>query len=145
MFGYTRFAYLGGYEYFPSWQPEEWNSACVLASAPLSRFKVIINGETAVEISNYTGLYSQLGGGKNLVLMNDGGYWGGEPMHGAVTDVNVWPRQLSQTELEDWAECRGAAQGRSVAGSRPTSWSNSFMLAALAAAARMTLTATLRP
>ena len=115
MFGYTRFAYLGGYEYFPSWQPEEWNSACVVASAPLSRFKVIINGETTVEISNYTGLYSQLGGGKNLVLMNDGGYWGGEPMHGAVTDVNVWPRELSQSELEDWAECRGAAQGRSVA------------------------------
>ena len=116
MFGYSRYAYLGGYEYFHSWQPGEWNSACVVvASGPLSRFRVIINGETALEISNYTGLYSRLGGGKNLVLMNDGGYWGGEPMHGAVTDVNVWPRDLSEAELEDWAQCRETAPGRMVA------------------------------
>ena len=58
-----------------------------------------------MEISNYTGLYSQKKD-RNLVLMNDGGYWGGEPGHGAMTDVNVWHRELSDVEMSDWAHCR---------------------------------------
>ena len=71
MFGYSRYAYLGGYEYFPSWQPGQWNSACILAaSGPRSRFKVTINGETALEISNYTGLYSRMGA-KNIIYIVD--------------------------------------------------------------------------
>ena len=115
VFGYSRYAYLGGYEYFQSWQPGDWNSACILAaSGPASRFKVVINGETALEVSNYNGLFSQLGD-KNLVLMNEGGYWGGEPSHGAMTDVNVWPRDLSDGEVSDWAQCRRTPPGRTLA------------------------------
>ena len=32
VFGYSRYAYLGGYEYFQAWQPGEWNTACILAT-----------------------------------------------------------------------------------------------------------------
>ena len=36
--------------------------------------------------------------------MNDGGYWG-FPMHGAITDVNIWSRVLSPSQISDWSLC----------------------------------------
>ena len=38
--------------------------------------------------------------------MNEGGYWDWLPMHGAVTDFNVWSRVLTPRQIADWAHCK---------------------------------------
>ena len=60
------------------------------------------------ESSSYTIRYQ---GNHNLVLMNDGGFWGGSPMHGKVTDVNVWSRVLTDDEIHHWEECKSSQGG----------------------------------
>ena len=37
-----------------------------------------------------------------------------EPHHGAMTDVNIWDRILSEQELSDWMFCRTETGGNVV-------------------------------
>ena len=39
----------------------------------------------------------------NILLMNE---FDENPMHGMVTDLNIWSRVLSLQEISDWAQCR---------------------------------------
>ena len=89
--------------YYPSWQPGVWNQACITASDSQGSFEININGETHYRTNNYRKTFSRRD--QNIVLMNDGGYWEGLPMHGSVTDVQVWGRVLRREEMVAWYHC----------------------------------------
>ena len=95
--------------FYPGWQPGLWNHACLTASDSQGVVDININGETHYRSNNYQGTFSRLD--TNLVLMNDGGYWEGIPMHGSVTDVQVWGRILSREEMVAWYHCETSSAG----------------------------------
>ena len=105
VFGYTNFGSGSSFSYFPSWQPGLWTSVCVVASKSQAELRVRINGVTVARVESYNGFYQDTD--KNLVLMNNF-YWGKNPSHGAITDVNIWGRLLSDQQTLDWALCRTA-------------------------------------
>ena len=70
--------------------------------------KININEKNVFESNSYTIKYE---GAYNIVLMNDGAFWGGSPMHGKMTDVNVWSRVLTDKEIHHWEECKNDQGG----------------------------------
>ena len=99
VFGYIRYGKGSSFSYFESWQPRVWNSGCITVSRIEGYINLSINGEF---ISTYHGRPPF---DTNIVLMNK--MDGGQPNHGAITDVNIWSRRLSPRELKDWAFCEG--------------------------------------
>ena len=95
--------------YYPAWQPDLWNHGCITASEVRGLVEININGETRYRNYNYRKTFSRLD--QNIVLMNDGGYWEGLPMHGSVTDVQVWGRVLSREEMVAWYHCNSTSTG----------------------------------
>ena len=95
--------------YYPAWRPGVWNQACITASDSQGFFDININGETQFRTENYRKTLSRRN--HNIVLMNDGGYWEGLPMHGSVTDVQVWGRLLSREEMVAWYHCNTTIAG----------------------------------
>ena len=88
----------------PAWSPGLWNSVCVSASASLGLFSVNINdGEIRFRTEQYDGYHTKHHTNIQLMGHSDTVY----PMRGAVTDVNVFSRILSEEEVEDWARCGG--------------------------------------
>ena len=88
----------------PAWSPGVWNSVCVSASASLGLFSVNINaGEIRFRTEQYEGYHTKHQ--VNIVLMGGGEQYrdSAYPMHGAMTDVNVFSRILSEEEVGDWA------------------------------------------
>ena len=67
-----------------------------------------MNEENVFETTSYSIKYQ---GDHNIVLMNDGNFWGGSPMHGKMTDVNVWSRVLTDDEIHHWEECKSDQTG----------------------------------
>ena len=93
---------------FKTWQPGVWNSICMTYDGEKQEMKININEKNVLESNSYTIKYQ---GGHNIVLMNDGAFWGGSPMHGKVTDVNVWRRVLTDKEIHHWEECKSSEGG----------------------------------
>ena len=89
---------------FPPWSPGLWNSVCISASASLGLFSLNINdGEIRFSTDQYDGYHSKHDG--SIILMGSPDH--ARSMHGAVTDVNVFSRLLSEEEVGDWARCGG--------------------------------------
>ena len=93
--------------YFPSWPPGVWTSVCVTASKLRSFVEVNINGEIVVSTGDYEGHFQKYE--RNIFLMNTLDRF--RPSHGAITDVNVWRRILTEEEVTDWQHCRGEPEG----------------------------------
>ena len=94
---------IPGSSVLPSWSPGIWNSVCISASASLGQFSININdGEIRLRTEQYEGYHTNHH--TNILLM---GRPEGYPVHGAVTDVNVFSRILSEEEVGDWARCGG--------------------------------------
>ena len=89
---------------FKTWRPQIWNTLCWLVHHEKSNFKMIINGETAVDNSNYHADDDVL----QFQYMN---FRERHPVQGAVTDVQVWNRTLSGRDLEDWRLCLSKEEG----------------------------------
>ena len=95
---------LNEFRDFPSWSPGVWNSVCISASASLGLLSVNINdGEIRFRTEQYDGYHTKHHTNIQLMGHSDTVY----PMHGAVTDVNVFSRILSEEEVGDWARCGG--------------------------------------
>ena len=97
------------YGYYPSWQPAIWNHACITATDSSGYLDININGKSVYRTNNYMKSFSRLD--HNLVLMNDGGFWDGFPMHGSMTDLQVWSRVLSREEVVGWSFCNTSLTG----------------------------------
>ena len=108
VFGYANFGGDDLYSFFPVWSPGLWNSFCISVSKPRGFEKITINGEQVTGTPRYMGYFQDED--TNIVLMNS--RVSDEPHHGAVTDVNVWSRILSDQEIEDWALCRADIEGK---------------------------------
>ena len=84
---------------FPVWQPGEWNSICILASADQGTLEYHINGARVFQTAEYNGVFKRTRA--NLILMNEGGFWteAGLPLQGSMTDVNIWSELLSSEKI----------------------------------------------
>ena len=81
---------------------------CLTYKASNNQLKINMNEANVFESDSYTIKYQ---GDHNIVLMNDGAFWGGSPMHGKMTDVNVWSRVLTDEEIHHWEECKNDQGG----------------------------------
>ena len=106
--GYSRYGVGDNNQYYSLLRPGSWNSLCVSASVPRKMFSVSLNGVLVFRTDSYEGMFSS--GDTNLVLMNDGGDLGDVPLHGAVTDVNIWGEVLSAQQVQDWAACSSTSR-----------------------------------
>ena len=84
----------GTKHFYPSWQPGVWSSVCVAVSKTSRFMAVNINGDN-VATNRYYGVYHQHD--VNIFLMDPQ-----QPSDGAVTDVNVWRRILTEEEIRQW-------------------------------------------
>ena len=95
------------------WKPESWNSICVVLC---NSSKLWLNGEI---IANDTSdiFRRAIKTKKNLSFMGnsrEGLYHGegyGFSLFGAMTDINIWNRNLTESEVEQWSRCELGAGG----------------------------------
>ena len=93
---------------FPSsLKPNTWNSLCLKVTSTSTVIK--LNGEEFIihKNDNSGSAFSDYG---NYRFMNDP-YHKVAPMYGAITDLNVWNRILSEEESENWMNCTIQTEG----------------------------------
>ena len=91
------FGLLGHHLTFPIWVPYVWNTLCQVKDQKRSYSLYWLNRKTILESSEDTELDDLQG----TVFMNQISH----PFIGAMTDVQVWNRSLTVTELDLWAVC----------------------------------------
>ena len=98
------------------WMPGTWNSICLRLCASCNQSQVWFNGETILSNQHYSGHHKT--DNSNIQVMGryfpangqvEAGYW--FSVFGAMTDVNIWNRGLSQSEVEQWSRCELGAGG----------------------------------
>ena len=92
------FVFNNKFEEFSSWVPGQWNSACILMDKPRGYYGVFMNDEKVLEFSDFTTDYSS-----PIPLLN--GRCLCAPLHGAMTDLNVWDSVLEEEQLLNWTRC----------------------------------------
>ena len=73
---------------------------------------------TVAESDTYTGYYQDVD--SNVLLLNNFD-WGPVPFHGAVSDVNIWSRVLTEEEILSWSLCERDISGKVL------SWEESIL------------------
>ena len=101
--GFSNLGKSNSFSYYPVWEPGQWNSFCVTASISGALLRVNINGQTMAESDSYGGYYQNVN--RNILLMNNFDF-GPTPVHGAVSDLNIWSRILSEEEISAWSLCQ---------------------------------------
>ena len=95
-----------------SWIPGTWNSFCLSLSASKKQYDIMFNGVTLVTEGPYNGFHLKETGN---VWMMGGEVTTGEvvwnSLFGAMTDVNIWNRSFSHTELVQWSRCELQTKG----------------------------------
>ena len=97
--------YHDGSQYFPAWQPNVWNTVCITATE--SVLNITLNQVQVFTDQEYEGNHRSVEADK-IVLMN---LFEENPMHGMVTDLNIWSRVLSSQEISDWSQCGHSQPG----------------------------------
>ena len=88
------------------WTPGVWNSACFGLSISRKLNQVWFNGKMIKSNNIISSLESFVSQGKPLSLMGDPEYGNySYSFFGAMTDVNIWNRSLSLSEVEQWSRC----------------------------------------
>ena len=92
---------------FTAWKigPNIWNHACLISSKKGEFSKIIINGETVHRGGNYEA--GHVDWNNDLVFMGNAdkeGYT--KSLFGEMTDVNIWNRSLTDTEVMEWTQCK---------------------------------------
>ena len=94
----------GPYYFFQSWKPRFWNNFCTVVDSARRVYRTTINEQLVYENLQYSGVHktsAELSNKSRIVMMNyiqDFSY----PMYGALTDVHLWDRPLSDTEIKLW-------------------------------------------
>ena len=79
------------------WKPQTWNTACMTLSHSKKTASLIFNLKTVLEYDEYGSYHFKKG--TIVRLMNS--------HFGRMTDVNIWNRSLSLSEVEQWTQCEG--------------------------------------
>ena len=93
-----------GFDFFPVWQPGHWNSVCISVSKKRTSITFNVNGKKVGGTNrlDHRDLIDRHPG--NVFLMNSKNM--NTPSDGAISDVNIWGRVLSEQEMKDWEHCR---------------------------------------
>ena len=95
-----------------NWKPGVWNSACFDINLNSQTYQVwfdgkIISKQMLSDDAHVSTFKSSLSHDKPISIMGypakDGKH--SQSMFGAMTDVNIWNRSLSQSEVEQWSRC----------------------------------------
>ena len=92
-------------QYFKAWQPQVWNAVCITASN--NNLNITINEEQVLNQNNYKGNHRNTNG-SNLFLMNESEQ---NPMHGMITDLQIWSNILTRQEISEWSNCKSSLVG----------------------------------
>ena len=100
-----------GYIFYPAWKPNQWENLCISVNQPKNHIQIYNGKVKALEskekiISSFEN--------EDIILLN---YKDGEkrnPMHGAITDVNVWDKILTKEEIQNWIDCKDSVGGNFV-------------------------------
>ena len=87
--------------FFPVWSLDQWTSFCVTVSSREGFYRTLIDGEKVYEAKNFTASHKK--DSSNIFLMNKKADI--RPTYGAVTDLNIWDRALSEEEVRGWSRC----------------------------------------
>ena len=105
------------------WRPKTWNSACFILWISKKLNLAWFNREPIKRHKNISknkfrnkAIETVTGSDENLAFMGfptmNGQY--SHSMFGAMTDINIWNRSLSKTEVEQWSRCELEAGGNLV-------------------------------
>ena len=89
------------------WGPNTWNTVCWTYDYPQSKLKVIINDQTFKFPVASVSLFSKEK--MEIYFMNS--IEENLSFHGAVTDVQMWSRWLTDSEIAAWAACQSESGG----------------------------------
>ena len=89
------------YDHFPAWVAGEWSSVCITETSDLAT--IYINGQLVLQTEKAAGDHQHTE--ENILLMNTKPNPERFPMHGAMTDVNIWRGSLTETEISQWMFC----------------------------------------
>ena len=93
---------------FPGWSPNEWRSVCMSGSSVSQSWNITFDGRKSVSFE-YNSYHNR--SPENIVLMNVMEGFPHGPLHGAVSDLQVWSRLLQEEELQQWLHCRSDLVG----------------------------------
>ena len=94
------------------WKPRKWNSLCVALSISKKLNKIWFNGKLIRNDRSYHGIIQH--SDNNIRIM--GKYYPKEDLYkysmfGAMTDINIWNRSLTESEVELWTKCKLGSGG----------------------------------
>ena len=94
------------------WRPGVWSTACLSQSISRELNNIWFDGNIIKKDDRIVDFKEALGKNNNIVIMAfklKGHY--SHSMFGAMTDINIWNRSLSQSEVEQWAQCELGSGG----------------------------------
>ena len=90
------------------WKPQEWNDFCFLLEN--AQYDLILNNEKVLSGHLKESSRSDFQNISRLVLMSRG-LTGYQSFYGAITDLQIWKRLLSNKEITDFNDCKMRSGG----------------------------------
>ena len=89
------------------WGNKAWNTVCLSYNRPASNLKVFVNGQTfQFPVTNIHDVPREK---MEIFFMNSKNL--NHSFHGALTDVQLWSRRLTDSEMAAWADCVSDSAG----------------------------------
>ncbi len=101
------FYYESKQERFDAWVPGEWSSLCILTDKSRQYYGVFLGDKKKLEYHKVPLEYNS-----PIALLNHA-QCRRAPMHGSLTDLNVWDFMLEEEEVVNWTRC-GGDQGENI-------------------------------
>ena len=98
------------------WGPNDWNNVCWKYDHRTPNMKVFVNNQTFEFPVASLHFYPQAD--LNIFFMNSNSKTRNESFHGAITDVQMWSRGLTESEVRSWADCGSEDAGDLIDWSR---------------------------
>ena len=96
-----------GYKFYPPWKLNQWENFCMLVNASNNHIQIYNRKLLIFESKENIETYKN----GDIVLLNYKDGSKRSPMHGAITDVNVWNKILSKEDIENWTDCKDPGGG----------------------------------
>lgn len=84
---------------FPVWKPRTWNSFCLMFND--TSYQILLNSEDIASQNEKATFW------RNIFEITFMSIERKKFFFGALTDLNVWDRTLSEKEVKDFASCKG--------------------------------------
>ena len=99
------YAIVGEFHLLKPWKPQEWNGFCFIFQN--NRYDIILNNDKVISSHLEESSRSVFQNISRLVLMSKGMGMGiFQPFYGAITDLHIWKRFLTNKEITDFNDCK---------------------------------------